>query len=118
MGIAWWPQGDEMRTIEIDIEHSSFHPGEVHVEAGETVRFVIHNGDPIDHEFLIGDEVMQQIHEEGTEAHHGARPGEVSVAAFHDAVTTFEFNGPGTLLFGCHLPRHYNFGMKGEIIIE
>ena len=115
---AWWHPAEEVRTIEIDIEHSSFHPEQFQVEAGEKVRFVIHNGDPIDHEFIVGDEVVQQIHEEGTEAHHGAKPGEVSIAAFHDAETTFEFDEPGTLIFGCHLPSHYDFGMRGEIVIE
>ena len=113
-----WHPAEDVRTIEIDIEHSSFHPATIRVEAGEKVRFVIHNNDPIDHEFLLGDEVMQQIHEEGTEAHHGARPGEISVAAFHEAETTFVFDEQGPLLFGCHLPRHYAYGMKGEIVIE
>lgn len=115
---AMWHPAEDVRTIEIDIEHSSFHPATIRVEAGEKVRFVIRNNDPIDHEFLLGDEHMQQIHEEGTETHHGARPGEISVAAFHEAETTFVFDEQGPLLFGCHLPRHYAYGMRGEIVIE
>jgi uncharacterized cupredoxin-like copper-binding protein len=113
-----WSSGEEVRVIEIDIEHSAFVPARISVEQGETVRFVVRNGDPIDHEFLIGDEAMQQIHEGGTEAHHGARPGEISIPALEVAETTFEFSDSADLIFGCHLPTHYDFGMRGEIIVE
>lgn len=107
-----------IRTIEIKIEHSRFHPEVVEVERGERVRFVIRNDDPIDHEFILGDEEVQRIHEEGTEAHHGSKPGEVSVAALDDAETTFEFGGPGRVIIGCHLPGHYDYGMKAEVLIR
>lgn len=107
-----------VRTIQIDIEHSRFVPDRVTVRAGERVRFVIRNGDPIDHEFILGDEEVQRIHEQGTEAHHGTKPGEVSVAAFDKASTTYVFGAPGTLVFGCHLPSHYDYGMRGEVLIR
>ena len=115
---AMWHPSEEVRTIEIGIEHSRFVPGSITVKPGEKVRFVIRNDDPIDHEFLLGDEVVQQIHESGTEAHHGAKPGEISVAAFDEAETTFVFTEPGSLIFGCHLPGHYAYGMKGLVTIE
>ena len=86
--------------------------------AGQKVRFVIHNGDPIDHEFIVGDERVQAIHEKGTEAHHGSRPGEVSIEALGEATTTYTFTQPGTLLIGCHLPNHYDYGMRGVVVIE
>ena len=35
---------------------------------------MIVNTDPIDHEFILGDERVQLVHEEGTEAHHAPRP--------------------------------------------
>ena len=88
------------------IHFSRFDPASLQVEPGETVRFVVTNTDPIDHEFLVGDAEMQQIHEKGTEAHHGARPGEISVPAGATVETTFTF--PSTLEpgweFACHLP--------------
>lgn len=109
---------DGIRTIEVVIEHSLFVPDTLHVEPGETVRFVVRNNDPIDHEFLIGDEEVQRVHEEGTEAHHGARPGEISVPAEAMRSTTYTFGHEGYTLFGCHLPQHYDYGMKGSITIE
>ena len=29
--------------------------------------------------------------------------------------TTYRFDGPGRLLYGCHLPGHWAYGMRGEI---
>jgi uncharacterized cupredoxin-like copper-binding protein len=60
---------------------------------------------------------MQQVHEEGTEASHGARPGEISVPAGETVETTFTFPdqlAPGWE-FACHLPGHYAYGMHGPI---
>lgn len=105
------------RTVTITIEHSRFSTDQLEVERGATVRFVLVNNDPIDHEFLVGDEEMQDIHEKGTEAHHGARPGEISVPAGEERSTTYTFTRDEPLLFGCHLPGHYAYGMKGTIEI-
>jgi uncharacterized cupredoxin-like copper-binding protein len=99
--------------ITIEIEHSSFRPEKLTVEEGTTVTFVIRNTDPIDHEFILGDEEVQRIHELGTEAHHGAKPGEVSIPAEAERTTTYTFEEIGTLIYGCHLPGHYDYGMKG-----
>jgi uncharacterized cupredoxin-like copper-binding protein len=105
-------------TVHITIHFSSFAPGTIDVEPGETVRFVIRNTDPIDHEFILGDEHVQLVHEEGTEAHHAPRPGELSVPAGETVVTTYTFTeAPGALIFGCHLPGHYDFGMPGSYTI-
>jgi uncharacterized cupredoxin-like copper-binding protein len=103
-----------VRTITITIEHSHFSTGELSVAAGETIRFVVANKDPIDHEFLIGDQALQELHESGTEAHHGAKPGEISIPAGQERTTTYTF-GSAPLLFGCHLPGHYAYGMRGVI---
>ena len=105
-------------TVHITIHYSSFAPDSLEVDPGETVRFVIRNTDPIDHEFILGDEHVQLVHEEGTEAHHAPRPGEVSVPAGETVVTTYTFpETPGELIFGCHLPGHYDFGMHGSVTI-
>lgn len=105
-------------TVHITIHYSSFAPGSLDVDPGETVRFVIRNTDPIDHEFILGDGAVQLAHEEGTEAHHAPRPGEVSVPAGETVVTTYTFpERPGELIFGCHLPGHYDFGMRGTVTI-
>lgn len=111
-----------VRTVHIRVRYSAFDPGRIAVRPGETIRFVLENTDPIDHEFIVGDEGVQQVHEEGTEAHHAPKPGEISVPAGSLRTTTYTFPllGPqaaGSLIFGCHLPGHYDYGMRGTIAV-
>ena len=112
------PASASVRTIVLDIEHSRFRPARIVVERGETVRFDVRNHDPIDHELIVGDQTVQDLHESGTEAHHGAKPGEVSVGAQEDAETTYTFTSGDVILFGCHLPSHWDYGMRGEIAVK
>jgi uncharacterized cupredoxin-like copper-binding protein len=106
------------RVIEIFIEHSAFDPERIEVEEGETVTFEIHNGDPIDHEFILGDEEIQRIHEEGTEKHHDTRPGEISVPAGETVETTYTFEEARDLIYGCHIFGHYDYGMRGAVEVK
>lgn len=115
---GWFRSGEEraVRTVVIRIHYSAFDIGAIDVEPGRTIRFVLENADPIDHEFIVGDEAVQLAHERGTEAHHSPRPGEISVPAGETVATTMTFPlAPQTLIFGCHLPGHYAYGMRGAI---
>ncbi len=102
-------------TVQIDVEHSLFAPEELRVAEGTRVRFVVVNGDPINHELIVGPPDVHARHAEGTEAEHPSIPGEVSVGPNGSAVTTFRFDEPGTFEFACHLPGHYEHGMHGEV---
>ena len=116
VGLAGCSGEGRERTVTVTVHHSRFDIADLDVRPGETVRFVLRNTDPIPHEFIIGDQSVQGVHELGTEAHHAERPGEVSVAPGATAVTTYRFGAAGTeLLFGCHLPGHWAYGMKGTI---
>lgn len=75
------------------------------------------NTDPIAHELIIGDEAVQHRHEIGTGTRHGERDGEVSVAPGAKAETSYTFTEPGPLMFGCHLPGHWAYGMRGTIVV-
>jgi uncharacterized cupredoxin-like copper-binding protein len=107
------------RTVVVTMHHSRFEPALVRVDPGERVRFVLRNTDPIDHEFILGDDAVQRRHEQGRERHHhGAVPGERSVAAGREAATTYAFPATldgRTLEFACHLPGHYAYGMHGRV---
>ena len=103
------------RTVDVTIRHSRFLPATLDFSPGTTVRFVVRNTDPIDHEFIVGNEAVQARHQTGTEPHHGAIPGEVSVPAGGQATTTYTFSEPGTIFIGCHLPGHYAYGMRGSV---
>jgi uncharacterized cupredoxin-like copper-binding protein len=105
------------RRVEIHIHYSHFEPSALTVPRGVAVTFVLINEDPIDHEWLIGDAAFHERHRHGTEAHHGARPDEVSVAALTTVETTLSFAQPGTLQYTCHIPGHEAYGMVGTLTI-
>ena len=106
------------RTVELTIHHSRFSTDAMRFPRESTVRFVVRNTDPIDHELIVGDQATQDRHEHGTETHHdGSVPGEISVPAGSVVATTYRFAGPGRLLYGCHLPGHWAYGMHGAIVV-
>lgn len=104
--------------VPVEIKYSRFEPDEIRLEAGQEVTFVIYNDDPIDHEFILGDQAVQDRHERGTERRHDQIPTEVSVPAGETVETTVTFDKPGNLILSCRLPGHYAYGMKAKITIS
>jgi plastocyanin len=102
-------------TVAMTIHHSRFQPDRIQVAPGTTVRFVVDNQDPINHELIVGDAEVHRRHEQGTEPVHPPRPGEVSIPALSRAETTFVFDDPGSVLYACHLPGHFRYGMSGYV---
>jgi uncharacterized cupredoxin-like copper-binding protein len=123
-GIIWLVQSARSAgppTIDIRAFHSRFEPDRVRVEPGSTVRFVIHNVDPIDHEFIIGPPETHDIHERGEPHFHtGAVRGEVTVPAGATAETTWTFGEAGSpdVAYGCHLAGHWDYGMHGKALMR
>ena len=106
------------RTVVLTIHHSKFSASEVEVPAGVPVRFVVRNDDPIDHELIIGDDAVHARHESGNHGQHGEVPGEVTVRAGEEASTVFTApSSDAPLLFGCHLPGHWAYGMWGTVAV-
>ena len=105
-------------TITIRIDHSAFDLTEVTVPRGVPVTFVLVNEDPIDHEWLIGDEAFHEAHRAGTHTAHGERPTEVTIPALETRHTTITFEEAGTLDYICHLPAHEDYGMVGTLTVE
>jgi uncharacterized cupredoxin-like copper-binding protein len=102
-------------TVAMTIHHSRFQPDRIRVTPGTTVRFAVDNQDPISHELIVGDAEVHRRHEQGTEPVHPPRPGEVSIPASSRAETTFVFSDPGPVLYACHLPGHFRYGMSGYV---
>jgi uncharacterized cupredoxin-like copper-binding protein len=103
--------------IPITIRYSHFEPAVVSVPVGRPVTFVISNGDPIDHEWIVGDAASHERHRTGTEPAHDARPTEVTVLAGTVRRTTVTFAASGSELFICHLPGHEAYGMVGTVVV-
>ena len=68
-------------TVTITIHYSAFDLTDVSVPGGVPVTFVLVNDDPIDHEWLIGDEAFHEKHRTGTHEAHGDVPTEVTIPA-------------------------------------
>ena len=101
--------------VTIRIRYSAFEPERIVVPAGTPVTLTLVNEDPIEHEWIAGDAALHERHRTGTEPHHGTRPTEVTIPALSTRQTTVVFDGPGTVEFICHLPRHEAYGMVGVI---
>jgi uncharacterized cupredoxin-like copper-binding protein len=108
----------ERETVTITIHYSAFDVTEVSVPSGVPVTFVLVNEDPIDHEWLIGDEAFHEKHRTGTHEAHGDVPTEVTIPPLETRRTTITFDEPGTLAFICHLPGHEAYGMVGTVTVE
>ncbi len=102
-------------TTEIAIRYSRYTPDRIVVPVGVPITIVLHNGDPIDHEWIVGDAATHERHRTGTEPVHGSRPTEVSIPAGTSRTTTVTFATTGTYLYICHLPGHEAYGMVGTL---
>jgi uncharacterized cupredoxin-like copper-binding protein len=108
---------DDPIVVALTIRYSRFEPVLVRVPAGREVTFVIRNTDPIDHEWIVGDDGVHERHRSGTEPVHDARPTELTVPALEERRTTVTFPAAGSLAFICHLPGHEAYGMVGSVAV-
>jgi len=117
MALAWVgePSAFARDRVEIPMRYSAFLTTRVDAVAGVPLTVVLTNDDPIDHEWMVGDEAFHERHRTGTEPVHGARPTEVSVPAGETRTTTVTFQQPGEYRFVCHLPGHEAYGMVGVV---
>jgi len=111
--MAGRPAQTPATAITIEIKYSQFNPSAITVPVGVPVTITLVNDDPIDHEWIIGDDQVQQKHRTGTELLHPVRPTEQVIPALSTRVTTITFEAPATWQFICHLPGHEAYGMVG-----
>lgn len=110
------------RRIEVRMTDAMrFTPDRISLRQGETVRFVVHNGGRMLHEFVIGTkaenaahaELMKKFpdmeHDEPWMAH--VPPGQTGELVWH-------FNRAGEFEFACLIAGHYQAGMVGTIVVE
>ena len=104
--------------VEIVIHYSKFQPSEITVPVGVPVKITLRNDDPIDHEWIVGDESIHAVHRVDTEPLHPDRPTEVVIPAMSSQTTVVTFESTGSLRFICHLPLHESYGMVGTVTIR
>ena len=135
------------RTVEIKLGEMFFEPENIEVKPGETVRFVIHNGGSLLHEFNLGSAAMhaghqkemQQMMDAGvltptgmqhdmsqmdhSKMGHGQMmkhddPNSVLVEPGKTAELTWTFSKATSLEFACNIPGHYQAGMVGKLTVK
>ncbi len=109
--------GERSAAATVAIHFSRFGPSAIEVPAGEPVRIILRNDDPIDHEWIVGTAEVHERHRTGTEPFHSTRPTEVTVPALESRETTVVFAEPGEYQFICHLPGHEAYGMVGTVTV-
>jgi uncharacterized cupredoxin-like copper-binding protein len=107
---------DDDRVVEITMTDAMrFEPGEITVEAGQAVRFVVRNVGLIPHEAVVGTPEEQSHHAAemaAGEAHYHSNGVLVEPGATGEFETWFP---AGQYLIACHLPGHYQAGMVGVL---
>lgn len=104
----------------------TFEPSPVSVEAGETVRFVVTNTGELQHSFTLGTPAYQRRHEKqmrGTPVdelagHMDDVPNGIVVPPGESRTLIWAFEQGGPVQFACHIPGHYDAGMKGRIRLQ
>ena len=103
-----------------------FDPGTIAVHQGETIRFLIENPTVAPHDFTLGDMDAQMHHHEEMSAGNGhahgetgedALPGAVALDPGASAEVIATFDEAGEILVGCHVPGHWEAGMRGSLMV-
>ncbi|GAA0232589.1 hypothetical protein GCM10009125_21990 [Castellaniella daejeonensis] len=115
-------QAQSARVIEITMDDTMrFHPDQIAVRPGETVRLRIHNAGRLPHEIVLGkmDEILAHATEMRAHpdmpAHHEANA--LTLDPGGSGELTWTFPQAGALDFACTIPGHYEAGMKGRFVI-
>ena len=118
------PPGTD-RIVELSMQGMHFIPDRIEVKAGELVAFVVTNPNDIAHEVFIGTEADQMAHR----TVHMAVPSAGQAAIPHDGygiflephgtgVVTYRFDTGGEVMLGCHLPGHWEAGMRAIVTVK
>ena len=120
----WGREGDPKkasRTIAVDMsDDMRFRPDRLEIKAGETVRFVVANKGKLMHEMVIGTEAELKKHAELMRKHPGMEHDEPYMAHVSPGKReqiAWTFTRPGTFMYGCLIPGHWEAGMKGTIVV-
>lgn len=110
--------------IEITMRDSVFDPKHVTVKRGEPVTFVFVNRGSLEHEAFIGSAKEQEAHaremaeaDDGGHGGHGETSSGVTVKPGRSEMLEHTFTEAGDTLIGCHVPGHYDAGMRVEVTV-
>lgn len=111
------------RSIEVRMDDSMrFVPNSLQVQAGETIRFVVHNAGQLEHELVLGSDADIRAHAEdmkkGQDHHHShAGAAAIHLAPGKTGELVVTFSQTGTFRMACLIPGHYEAGMRGSLTV-
>lgn len=123
---------DQPRPVVVIMRDYVFNPTPLYLVPGETVEFQVINAGMVPHEFVLGDQSVQQAwasaNAAATPAGAFATPPRASVAPEVGGLEVqltpgqaqaFIYHVPadGALQLVCHLPGHVEKGMVGSVIL-
>lgn len=118
----WGQEGDPKaitRTINISMsDNMRFTPDTINVKQGETIRFVVKNAGKMLHEMVIGSKEELAKHAALMKKHPNMEHDEpymAHVAAGKQTDMVWKFSQPGSFMFACLIPGHFDAGMQGVI---
>lgn len=114
------------RIVEIRMDDQMrFVPDHIDVQAGETIRFVVHNDGKTAHEMVLGDEAQIKAHAQamqqgaGHDDEHGHSEGAaIELDAGQKGELVVKFNQARRLQMACLVPGHYEAGMRGTVNVQ
>ena len=124
MSAAGQPGNQERisRTIKINaLDTMRFNKKIIQVKPGETIRFVVTNTGKIDHEFAIGTREEQVEHAKMMASMPDMKHVEGNVLSLKPGETReliWQFGKAGAVEIACHLPGHYEAGMKATVNVQ
>ena len=110
------------RTIKINaLDTMRFNKKIIQVKPGDTIRFVVTNTGKIDHEFAIGTREEQVEHAKMMASMPDMKHVEGNVLTLKPGETReliWRFGKAGAVEIACHLPGHYEAGMKAIVKVQ
>ena len=98
-----------------------YDPASITVKAGETIRFVVTNAGQLHHEFIIGDTNEQEEHAEMMRKMPNMKHEDnntLTLAPGETKTLLWEFEKGGEFEIACHVPGHYEAGMRGKVSVS
>ena len=110
------------RTIKINaLDTMRYDKKNIQAKPGETIRFVVTNAGKIKHEFAIGTREEQLEHAEMMASMPDMKHEEGNVISLEPGETReliWQFGKAGAVEIACHLPGHYEAGMKAKVSVK
>ena len=101
-----------------------FAPDRLEVQAGETIRFVVHNAGRTAHEMVLGSDEQIRAHAQAMqqgavhEDHSHGTGAAIEVEAGQTGELVVRFERAGTWQIACLIPGHYEAGMRGTLQVK